>query len=72
MFCCCRSGRGRGYRDGKVERLQGQVDEVVDIMQDNIGRVMERGDRLDDLADKSGQFISCSSLSGLQAVSSLF
>ena len=42
------------YRDGKIVHLQGQVDEVIDVMQDNIGRVMERGDRLDDLADKSG------------------
>lgn len=35
-------------------RLQNQVDEVVDIMQSNIGKVMERGDRLEDLQDKSG------------------
>lgn len=35
-------------------RLQNQVDEVVDVMQNNIGRVMERGERMEDLRDKSG------------------
>jgi len=37
-------------------RLQNQVDEVVDVMQNNIGRVMERGERLEDLQDKSGEW----------------
>jgi len=37
-------------------RLQNQVDEVVDVMQNNIGRVMERGERLEDLRDKSGEW----------------
>ena len=37
-----------------VYRLQSQVHEVVDVMKDNIGKVMDRGDRLDDLHDKSG------------------
>ena len=37
-----------------IFRLQGQVDEVVDVMQSNIGKVMDRGDRLEDLQDKSG------------------
>ena len=36
-------------------RVQNEVDEVVDIMQSNIGRVMERGERLEDLQDKSGE-----------------
>jgi len=36
-------------------RVQNDVDEVVEIMQNNIGRVMERGDRLEDLHDKSGE-----------------
>ena len=38
-----------------ISRVQNQVDEVVDIMQTNIGRVMERGDQLEDLQDKSGK-----------------
>ena len=37
-----------------LDRLQGQVHEVVDVMRDNIGKVMDRGDRLEDLQDKSG------------------
>jgi vesicle-associated membrane protein 4 len=38
---------------GRVHRLQNQVDEVVDIMQSNIGKVMDRGEKLEDLHDKS-------------------
>ncbi|KAJ7396436.1 Vesicle-associated membrane protein 4 [Pitangus sulphuratus] len=35
------------------ERVQNQVDEVIDVMQENITKVIERGERLDDLQDKS-------------------
>jgi len=35
--------------------VQNEVDEVIDIMQNNIGRVMERGERLEDLHNKSGE-----------------
>jgi len=38
-------------------RVQNEVDEVVDIMQNNIGRVMDRGERLEDLHDKSGEHL---------------
>jgi len=41
--------------DNKVSRLQGQVSEVVDVMQGNITRVMQRGDNLEDLRDKSDE-----------------
>lgn len=34
--------------------VQNQVDEVIDVMQENITRVIERGERLDELQDKSG------------------
>lgn len=37
-----------------VFRVQSQVDEVIDVMQENISKVIERGERLDDLQDKSG------------------
>ena len=37
-----------------LTRLQNQVDEVIDVMQDNIGRVIDRGECLEDLQDKSG------------------
>lgn len=38
-----------------VLRVQSQVDEVIDVMQENISKVIERGERLDDLQDKSGE-----------------
>lgn len=37
-----------------VLRVQSQVDEVIDVMQENISKVIERGERLEDLQDKSG------------------
>lgn len=39
--------------DPKIGRLQNQVNEVVDVMRTNVDRVIERGDRLEDLQDKS-------------------
>jgi len=33
--------------DNKAQQVQQQVDEVVGIMQDNIQKVMDRGERLD-------------------------
>ena len=39
--------------------VQNQVDEVIDVMQENITKVIERGERLDELQDKSGTDISC-------------
>lgn len=38
-----------------VSRVQSQVDEVIDVMQENISKVIERGERLEDLQDKSGE-----------------
>lgn len=38
-----------------ILRVQSQVDEVIDVMQENISKVIERGERLDDLQDKSGE-----------------
>ena len=38
---------------GQVSRLQSQVDEVKGVMSQNIEKVMERGERLDDLMDKT-------------------
>uniref|UniRef100_A0A8C5AB59 Si:ch73-234b20.5 n=1 Tax=Gadus morhua TaxID=8049 RepID=A0A8C5AB59_GADMO len=37
----------------KMEQVQGQVNEVKVILKDNIDKVLERGDRLDDLMDKT-------------------
>uniref|UniRef100_A0A3B4AI41 V-SNARE coiled-coil homology domain-containing protein n=1 Tax=Periophthalmus magnuspinnatus TaxID=409849 RepID=A0A3B4AI41_9GOBI len=39
--------------ESDILRVQSQVDEVIDVMQENISKVIERGERLDDLQDKS-------------------
>lgn len=39
----------------RLPRVQSQVDEVIDVMQENISKVIERGERLEDLQDKSGE-----------------
>lgn len=43
--------------NNKTARVQQQVDEVVGIMQENIDKVMQRGERLDDLRGKTGNKI---------------
>ncbi|XP_002132118.2 vesicle-associated membrane protein 4-like [Ciona intestinalis] len=45
--------KGPSSASDKVKRVQSQVNEVVDVMQTNIGKVLERGDKLEDLQDKS-------------------
>lgn len=35
-------------------RVQGQVDEVVGVMRGNMEKVMDRGEKLEDLEDKTG------------------
>eukprot|EP00667_Euglena_gracilis_P015333 EG_transcript_15955 len=42
----------------KLTNLQTEIDEVKDVMMDNIDRVLQRGEKLDTLADKSGQLAS--------------
>lgn len=37
----------------KLDQVQGQVNEVKVILKDNITKVLERGDRLDDLIGKT-------------------
>ncbi|XP_031731049.1 vesicle-associated membrane protein 8 isoform X2 [Anarrhichthys ocellatus] len=37
----------------KLDTVQGQVNEVKVILKDNISKVLERGDRLDDLIGKT-------------------
>ncbi|MGH0171709.1 UNVERIFIED_CONTAM: hypothetical protein FKN15_010220 [Acipenser sinensis] len=48
------SGPKIGQKNEKIKQVQTQVDEVIDVMQENITKVIERGERLDDLQDKSG------------------
>lgn len=38
------------------------MDEVIDVMQENITKVIERGERLDDLQDKSGAMLNAALL----------
>ncbi|KAM9109610.1 vesicle-associated membrane protein 4 [Balaenoptera acutorostrata] len=47
------SGPRFGPRNEKIKHVQNQVDEVIDVMQENITKVIERGERLDELQDKS-------------------
>ena len=47
------SGPRFGPRNDKIKHVQNQVDEVIDVMQGNITKVIERGERLDELQDKS-------------------
>lgn len=49
-------------QDPKLNRLRNQVDDVVDVMKDNVSKVMERGDRLEDLQDKSDSLSSNSDM----------
>ncbi|XP_039591818.1 vesicle-associated membrane protein 4 isoform X2 [Polypterus senegalus] len=44
----------RGPND-KIRQVQTQVDEVIDVMQENITRVIDRGERLEELQDKSDE-----------------
>lgn len=43
----------RYSKSDNVSKLRSQVDEVKDVMTQNIERVLERGERLDDLVDKT-------------------
>ena len=48
-------------------RVQNQVSNVIGIMKDNISRVMDRGEKLEALEEKSGMSVcSCSVLCTLQ------
>lgn len=49
------SSRGNDASNNKTARVQQQVDEVVGIMQENIDKVVQRGERLDDLRGKTGK-----------------
>uniref|UniRef100_A0A8C3B458 Vesicle associated membrane protein 4 n=1 Tax=Cairina moschata TaxID=8855 RepID=A0A8C3B458_CAIMO len=57
------SGSRFGPRNDKIRHVQNQVDEVIDVMQENITKVIERGERLDDLQDKSGATLRAALLS---------
>ncbi|KAI8337845.1 synaptobrevin-domain-containing protein [Choanephora cucurbitarum] len=44
---------GAGKENSKTSQVQKQVDEVVGIMQENIDKVVQRGERMDDLRGKT-------------------
>ena len=43
----------------KAAQVQQQVDEVVGIMQDNIHKVVQRGEQLESLQNKTGEVSPC-------------
>uniref|UniRef100_A0A286XNM6 V-SNARE coiled-coil homology domain-containing protein n=1 Tax=Cavia porcellus TaxID=10141 RepID=A0A286XNM6_CAVPO len=47
------SGPRFGPRNDKMKHVQNQVDEIIDVMQENITKAIERGKRTDELWDKS-------------------
>eukprot|EP00123_Amoebidium_parasiticum_P013587 comp22043_c0_seq1/m.32028 comp22043_c0_seq1/g.32028 ORF comp22043_c0_seq1/g.32028 comp22043_c0_seq1/m.32028 type:complete len:131 (-) comp22043_c0_seq1:181-573(-) len=46
-----------GDHMGTINRVQRQGDDVTDIMRNNLTKVVERGDRLQDLEDKSESLV---------------
>ncbi|KAK9767772.1 Vesicle membrane receptor protein (v-SNARE) [Basidiobolus ranarum] len=49
----CREMSQPNSQNNKTDQIKSQVDEVVGIMQDNIERVMDRGEKLDILNNKA-------------------
>ncbi|KAK2579677.1 hypothetical protein KPH14_011027 [Odynerus spinipes] len=47
------TSNGTGRVDGKMDSVKIQIREVTDVMRDNVKKVMERGERLEDLQDAS-------------------
>ena len=56
---------GAGAGNAKTAAIQQQIDDTVGIMRDNITKVAERGERLDQLQDKTGALTSTTSFTGL-------
>ncbi|CAI9730928.1 vesicle-associated membrane protein 4-like [Octopus vulgaris] len=59
---------GEKIADPKIGKLQNQVGEVIDIMKDNVSRVMDRGCKLEDLQDRSDDLVTNSDLFRSRAV----
>ncbi|TDL20357.1 hypothetical protein BD410DRAFT_791163 [Rickenella mellea] len=45
--------------NSRTADIQRQIDDTVGIMRDNINKVAERGERLDSLQDKTGEWCCC-------------
>ncbi|XP_058790972.1 uncharacterized protein LOC131664117 isoform X2 [Phymastichus coffea] len=52
------SADGQLHIDGKISSVRIQIKEVTDVMRDNVQRVMERGERLEDLQVASDRLTS--------------
>ncbi|KAI9498650.1 synaptobrevin, partial [Zychaea mexicana] len=48
-----RTGQDAAAPNNKISHVQAQVDEVTTIMQENIDKAMQRGERMDDLRGKT-------------------
>ncbi len=53
LLSAARRAREERASDDKIERLQGEVEQVKNIMSANINSIVERGERLDLLVDKT-------------------
>ncbi|KAI0071313.1 hypothetical protein K474DRAFT_1669142, partial [Panus rudis PR-1116 ss-1] len=51
------SGGPPAAGNSKTAAIQAQIDDTVGIMRENITKVAERGERLDQLQDKTGRYI---------------
>ncbi|ODQ64484.1 synaptobrevin [Nadsonia fulvescens var. elongata DSM 6958] len=47
------TGNASSGANSKTAAIQAQIDDTVDIMRENINKVSERGERLDNLQDKT-------------------
>ncbi len=48
----------KNYNTNNFTQLQGQVNDVKDVMTENIDKILKRGDKLEDLVDKTNDLES--------------
>lgn len=53
---------GTLHKDEKIGKLQNKVGEVIDVMKDNVHKVMDRGYKLEELQDRSDDLVNNSEL----------
>ena len=53
LFSKAKNPNYNSTNDTQFTQLQNQVDEVRDVMTNNIDSILKRGDRLEDLVDKT-------------------
>ena len=57
LFVSFRANYGTSGDPTRVQQLRGQVDEVKGVMLDNIDKVTQRGEKLDDLGERAGKLV---------------